>query len=184
MHRSDDPVALMAVSFSMSTPSPSGRSALILIPALLASLSMLGPFSIDTPLPAFKEMAGALSVTSAEMQYVISAYMLAFALMSPFHGPISDALGRKPVMITGVALYVLASLGCVLSTSLEMLPSSGLSGLERGRWGDRVAHGDPRPLRRRRRPTPDEQSDADLQRGPPRSHRSSAAGCSPSATGG
>jgi multidrug resistance protein len=121
MHRSDDPVALMAVSFSMSTPSPSGRSALILIPALLASLSMLGPFSIDTPLPAFKEMAGALSVTSAEMQYVISAYMLAFALMSPFHGPISDALGRKPVMITGVALYVLASLGCVLSTSLEML---------------------------------------------------------------
>ena len=111
----------MAVSFSMSTPSPSGRSALILIPALLASLSMLGPFSIDTPLPAFKEMAGALSVTSAEMQYVISAYMLAFALMSPFHGPISDALGRKPVMITGVALYVLACLGCVLSTSMEML---------------------------------------------------------------
>ncbi|WP_300681343.1 MFS transporter, partial [Nocardioides sp.] len=64
---------------------------------LLASLSMLGPFSIDTPFPAFAEMRGEFGVGTSEMQWVVSTYMLAFAAMSPFHGPLSDAIGRKPV---------------------------------------------------------------------------------------
>jgi len=82
---------------------------------------MLGPFSIDTPFPAFGAMAEDFDVTSAEMQLVVSAYLVAFGVMSPFHGPLSDALGRKPVIIGGVVLYAAASVGCALSPNLETL---------------------------------------------------------------
>ena len=92
-----------------------------LIPAILAAMSMLGPFSIDTPFPAFQQMARDLDVTSAEMQLVISAYLVSFGLMSPFWGPLSDAIGRRPVMIGGVTAYVVASVGCALSPSLPVL---------------------------------------------------------------
>jgi MFS transporter, DHA1 family, multidrug resistance protein len=92
-----------------------------LVPLILAGLSMLGPFSIDTPFPAFRQMAEDFDVTSADMQLVVSAYLVAFGVMSPFHGPLSDALGRKPVIVGGVVLYAGASIGCALSPSLEWL---------------------------------------------------------------
>jgi DHA1 family bicyclomycin/chloramphenicol resistance-like MFS transporter len=93
----------------------------VLVPLILAGLSMLGPFSIDTPFPAFPEMGVELDATSSEMQLVVSAYLVAFGLMSPFHGPISDALGRKPVMVGGVLVYVAASVGCAFAPSLPVL---------------------------------------------------------------
>jgi DHA1 family bicyclomycin/chloramphenicol resistance-like MFS transporter len=99
----------------------SGRTATVLVPVILAGLSMLGPFSIDTPFPAFPAMGDDLSASSAEMQLVVSSYLIAFGLMSPFHGPLSDALGRRPVIIGGVAVYAAASIGCALSTDLAML---------------------------------------------------------------
>jgi DHA1 family bicyclomycin/chloramphenicol resistance-like MFS transporter len=92
-----------------------------LVPLILAGLSMLGPFSIDTPFPAFRQMAEDFDVTSADMQLVVSAYLIAFGLMSPFHGPLSDALGRKPVIVGGVVLYAAASVGCALAPTLETL---------------------------------------------------------------
>ena len=101
--------------------SPPDRRLLWLVPVILAGLSMLGPFSIDTPFPAFRQMGADFDVTSDEMQLVVSAYLISFGLMSPFHGPLSDALGRKPVIIGGVTVYVLASIGCALSPTLESL---------------------------------------------------------------
>ena len=82
---------------------------------------MLGPFSIDTPFPAFAEMASDFDVTSDEMQLVVSAYLISFGLMSPFHGPLSDAIGRRTVILAGVAVYVVASIGCALAPNLETL---------------------------------------------------------------
>ncbi len=94
---------------------------MFLVPLILAGLSMLGPFSIDTPFPAFAEMASDFDVTSDEMQLVVSAYLIAFGLMSPFHGPLSDAIGRRKVILAGVAIYVVASIGCALAPNLETL---------------------------------------------------------------
>lgn len=97
------------------------KSSIWLLLVVLAALSMLGPFSIDTPFPAFSRMGREFSVSTDDMQLVVTAYMLAFALMSPFHGPISDAVGRRPVMLAGLSMYAVASVGCALSTSLPML---------------------------------------------------------------
>jgi DHA1 family bicyclomycin/chloramphenicol resistance-like MFS transporter len=84
-------------------------------------MAMIGPFSIDTPFPAFAAMRGDFGVGVEQMQLVVSAYMLAFAVMTPFHGPISDAVGRKPVILAGLAAYLLASIGCALSPTLPVL---------------------------------------------------------------
>jgi len=100
-------------------PLPKGFA--FLVPAILAAMSMLGPFSIDTPFPAFVEMARELDVTSSEMQLVVSAYLVSFGLMSPFWGPLSDAVGRRPVMVGGLTAYAMASVGCALAPTLPVL---------------------------------------------------------------
>ena len=97
----------------MTTPRPDppavGNAGLVVV--ILAGLSMLGPFSIDTPFPAFQQMGQELRAGTESMQLVVSAYLIAFGLMSPFHGPLSDALGRRPVILAGVGIYAGASLG-------------------------------------------------------------------------
>ncbi|HBO53757.1 MAG TPA: Bcr/CflA family drug resistance efflux transporter, partial [Janibacter terrae] len=97
------------------TPAPPTTAPLAVTTLLLALLGMFGPFSIDTPFPAFQQMGRDLVVGEAAMQLVVSAYLGAFALMSLIHGPLSDAVGRKPVMVTGAAVYALASIGCALA---------------------------------------------------------------------
>lgn len=89
--------------------------------AVLVGLAMLGPFTIDTTFPAFAAMGEEFGASQAAMQQVTSVYLLSFAAMSVVHGPLSDALGRKPVMVGGLAGYVLATIGCALAPSLPAL---------------------------------------------------------------
>jgi MFS transporter, DHA1 family, multidrug resistance protein len=88
---------------------------------LLACLGTLGPFAIDTYLPAFQGIAGSLGATPAQMQQTLSAYLFGFALMNLFHGALSDAVGRRPVVLGGLFLFTLASLGCAMSESIGAL---------------------------------------------------------------
>ena len=88
---------------------------------LLACLGMLGPFSIDTYLPAFTGIAAAIGATPVEMQQTLSAYLLGFALMNLFHGALSDSFGRRPVVLSGLAVFTLASIGCAMSQSIGSL---------------------------------------------------------------
>jgi DHA1 family bicyclomycin/chloramphenicol resistance-like MFS transporter len=88
---------------------------------LLAVLGMLGPFSIDTYIPAFSGMAQSLGATPVQMQQTLSAYLFGFAFMSLFHGAISDSVGRRPVVLWGLAAFTLASAGCALSQSIGQL---------------------------------------------------------------
>jgi len=101
--------------------------------AILGALAMFGPFSIDTIFPAFPQIGGQLGAGKVAMQQTISAYLLAYAAMSVVHGPLSDAIGRKRVILAGLAVFVLASVGCALSTSMPMLLLfRGLQGLSAG----------------------------------------------------
>ncbi|MFG6416867.1 multidrug effflux MFS transporter [Roseateles sp. DC23W] len=88
---------------------------------MLACLGMLGPFSIDTYLPAFSGIAAALQATPVQMQQTLSAYLLGFAVMNLFHGALSDCFGRRPVVLIGLAVFTGASLGCALASSIGEL---------------------------------------------------------------
>ena len=82
---------------------------------------MLGPFSIDTYLPAFTGIAQSIGATPVEMQQTLSAYLFGFAIMNLFHGALSDSFGRRPVVLWGIALFTLASAGCALSQHIGAL---------------------------------------------------------------
>ena len=88
---------------------------------LLACLGMIGPFSIDTYLPAFTGIANSIGATPVQMQQTLSSYLLGFAVMNLFHGALSDSVGRRPVVLAGIAVFTLASVGCALSDSIGWL---------------------------------------------------------------
>ena len=100
---------------------------------LLAVLGMLGPFSIDTYLPAFAGIAASLGATPLQMQQTLSAYLFGFAFMALFHGAISDSFGRRPVVLWGLAVFTVASAGCALAQSIgQLIFFRGLQGLSTG----------------------------------------------------
>ncbi len=88
---------------------------------LLASLAALGPFSIDTYLPSFHEIASNLGATAIQVQQTLSAYLLSFAAMTLWHGVLSDRFGRRRIILISLALFGIASAGCAFATSIEQL---------------------------------------------------------------
>jgi len=88
---------------------------------LLAALAMIGPFAIDTFFPAFRAMGAYFAVSPAAMQQTISLYLAAYAGMALLHGPLSDAYGRRPVVLVFVALFGLASVGAALAQDFATL---------------------------------------------------------------
>ncbi len=100
---------------------------------LLAGLSMLGPFAIDTYLPAFAGIAQALAATPVQMQQTLSAYLIGFALLNLFHGALSDSVGRRPVVLAGIAVFTLASAGCALAQTIgQLVLCRALQGMSAG----------------------------------------------------
>ncbi|MCM8594271.1 multidrug effflux MFS transporter [Accumulibacter sp.] len=100
----------------MNRPCPS-----IALAALLTTLVALGPLSTDLYLPALPTLARAFASGAAEVQLTLSVFLAGFACGQIIYGPLSDRFGRRPVLLAGLVLYCLGSLGCVLSTSIERL---------------------------------------------------------------
>ncbi len=100
---------------------------------LLAGLAMFGPFAIDTMFPAFQSIAEQLQTTPLVMQQTLSVYIISYALMSLLHGPLSDSLGRRKVILGGVAIFVVASIGCAMSSSIgQLLTFRAIQGMSAG----------------------------------------------------
>lgn len=87
----------------------------------LAALVALGPLSIDMYLPAMPSMQRAFDTDIASMHLTVSAYLWGFALFHLACGPLADRYGRRPVLLAGTFLFILASIGCALSTSVSQL---------------------------------------------------------------
>jgi DHA1 family bicyclomycin/chloramphenicol resistance-like MFS transporter len=88
---------------------------------LIAAIGSLGPFAIDTYLPALPEIGRDLGATPLQVQQTLSVYLLAFAAMTLWHGALSDALGRRRVLLTAFAVFSMASVGAAFSSSIEAL---------------------------------------------------------------
>jgi DHA1 family bicyclomycin/chloramphenicol resistance-like MFS transporter len=100
---------------------------------LLAALSALGPFAIDTYLPAFPAIAADVGATPVQMQQTLAAYLAGFALMNLFHGAISDSVGRRPVVLAAMGVFSAASVGCALAPGIaELLAFRALQGMSAG----------------------------------------------------
>ena len=92
-----------------------------LIASILAGLAALGPFSIDTYFPSFPEMAQHFHVSELQVQDTLSFYLAALAGMNLFHGALSDAFGRRRVILTSLSIYTVTALGCVLAPNFGWL---------------------------------------------------------------
>jgi len=89
--------------------------------ALLAAISMVSPFSIDTFFPSFHAIAADFGLSKWAVQQTLTVYMLPLSIMSLVQGPVSDAVGRRPVILTGLCVYTLASVGCTFAPNFTTL---------------------------------------------------------------
>lgn len=88
---------------------------------ILASLAALAPFAIDTYLPAFHVMTNDLETTPHAIQQSLTFYLFPYALMTLFHGAISDAIGRIDTIKIGLGIFILGSLTAAFAGSVEIL---------------------------------------------------------------
>jgi MFS transporter, DHA1 family, multidrug resistance protein len=93
----------------------------LLLIIILACLSMLGAFSTDTYLPSFPSIAAEFQIGLDVVQQTLTVYLLAMAVMTLFHGTLSDAVGRRPIILAGLALYIAASFGAFFARSFSFL---------------------------------------------------------------
>ena len=90
-------------------------------PLLLGCFSALGPFAIDLYLPAFPVITADLQASAGQVQLSLVVFFASLAAGQLFYGPLSDAIGRKPPLIGGMALFFLASLGCAFAPNIATL---------------------------------------------------------------
>lgn len=88
---------------------------------ILGSLTALGPFSIDMYLPGFPAIAHDLNTTAAKVSQTLSGYFVGISLGQLLYGPLLDRFGRRKPLFIGLAVYILASAGCAVATSVEQL---------------------------------------------------------------
>ena len=114
-----EPIVRRARLFLMSSSPPVPHRALLA--GLLAALAMLGPFCIDAIFPAFPEIERRFGAGPVVMQQTISVYLFAYAALSLFVGAMSDAWGRRTVILGGLVVFLAGTIGCALAPSMHAL---------------------------------------------------------------
>src|SRR5262249_51234568 len=89
--------------------------------AVLAFMTGAGPLSVGMYLPSMPAVASELGTDPAHVQLTLSAFLVGFAVGQFYCGPLSDRFGRKPVLLSALALYVFASAACAFAHSIELL---------------------------------------------------------------
>ena len=106
--------------------------------AMIAALMATNALAIDSMLPALPEIGEALGIVAAnDRQWVVTSYLLGFGVAQIIYGTLADRFGRRPVLLTGLAIYGLASLAATFATSFEtMMVARVVQGI--GAAGSRV----------------------------------------------
>jgi len=111
----------------------SGRMSPSLVVLLLSLLMGLQPVATDLYLPSLPELTSSLNGDMAQAQLTLTAMLLSFGLSQLVWGPLSDRVGRRPVLLAGMGLFALASIGATLADSMDSLIGwRGLQGLAMG----------------------------------------------------
>ena len=88
---------------------------------ILGSLTALAPFSIDMYLPGFPDIAKSLHTSTENVALSLSSFFIGISAGQLLYGPLLDKFGRRPPLFAGLLVYIIASVGCYFSTSIEML---------------------------------------------------------------
>ena len=92
-----------------------------ILPLVICGLVALGPISTDLYLPSLPTLTTVFATDEAAVQRTLSVFLVGFAVSQLLYGPLSDRFGRRPVLMGGIAVYVVASVGCALAGSVESL---------------------------------------------------------------
>ena len=93
---------------------------------LLGALIAVAPFTMDVYLASMPSMTRALAATPGEVQLTLSVYMYGWGIAQLFAGPVSDRFGRRPALLGGLAVLVVASIACALSRNVDTLIAARL----------------------------------------------------------
>ncbi|TFY87087.1 Bcr/CflA family efflux MFS transporter [Pseudomonas nabeulensis] len=88
---------------------------------LLGLITAVGPFAIDSYLPALPTLGASLHASPAAVQMSLTVFFLVIGVCQLFYGPISDVFGRKPPIYAGLVIFAVASVGCALAPTIEVL---------------------------------------------------------------
>jgi DHA1 family bicyclomycin/chloramphenicol resistance-like MFS transporter len=88
---------------------------------ILGSLATISPFSIDMYLPGFPRIATDLNTTIDKVQLSLTGYLIGICIGQVLYGPLLDRFGRKKPLYAGLVIYILASIGCAMTSSVEAL---------------------------------------------------------------
>lgn len=106
------------------------RDPLFRMALVLGLLSAVGPFAIDMYLPALPRVAADLGTTEAGAALTLTAYFIVFGIAQMIYGPMADAIGRKPPMVAGLSLFLVATIAAALAPDLGwLIAARGLQGL-------------------------------------------------------
>lgn len=97
------------------------RAESIVVSVLLTAMVALGPLSTDLYLPSLPTIGRALSADNAQVQLTLSVFLAGFAFSQLIYGPLADRFGRRPVILAGLTIYLLATLVCASAPDIEVL---------------------------------------------------------------
>lgn len=101
--------------------SPKARELTPALLALLGFIAAVGPFATDMYLASFTDIATSLDTTASLVQLTLTAFMAGIATGQLVHGPLSDRMGRRPVLLLALGLFAMSSVAMVFAPTIEIL---------------------------------------------------------------